>query len=127
MKNKASLTLIEQVIMLLVLTVAAAVCLQIFVNAGTMSKKSELQDQAVQQAQSCAEILKSTGGNMEEAAALLGGTVIEGVLRVEADGITVCAEKMTTDHALLGKACVSVYSDDRQLCILNVCWQEVGQ
>lgn len=127
MKNKASLTLIEQVIMLLVLAVAAAVCLQIFVSAAAMAKRSALQDRALQQAQSCGEVLKSTAGDMEEAALILGGTVKEGVLQLNAEGVTVMAEKTPGKNPLLGEAAVSVYSNDTQLYIFNVYWQEVAK
>lgn len=127
MKNKASLTLIEQVMMLLVLTVAAAVCLQIFVNAAAMAKRSDLQDRALQQAQSCGEVLKSTAGDLEEAALILGGTVKEGVLHLSAEDITVTAEKTPGNNPLLGIATVSVYSGDAQLYIFNVYWQEVAK
>ena len=127
MKNKAALSLIEQVIMLLALTVAAAVCLQIFVSAAAMAKRSALQDRALQQAQSCGEVLKSTAGDLEEAALILDGTVKEGVLHINKDGITVIAEKTPGNNPLLGEAAVSVYSIDTQLYIFNVYWQEVAK
>ena len=60
MKNKAPLTMIEQVIMLLVFTLAAALCLQAFTAANQSSKAYAARDRAATQAQSTAEALKHT-------------------------------------------------------------------
>lgn len=89
MKSKAPLALMEQLVMVLVFALAAALCLQVFVLADRTSRRSENRDRAVPAVQNAAETLKGvgqTGGDMgytlEEAAHLLGGTVSQGLLCV---------------------------------------------
>lgn len=67
MKSKASLTLMEQLIMLLVFALAAAVCLRAFVWADTHSAQIETTDKAVLLAQSTAETIKGSGGDVQNA------------------------------------------------------------
>lgn len=62
MKSKAPLMLIEQMIMLLVFALAAALCLQAFVKSQAISSRSEARDRAVIEAQNVAESLKSGSG-----------------------------------------------------------------
>lgn len=59
MKSKAPLMLIEQMIMLLVFALAAALCLQAFVKSQDISSRNEARDRAVIEAQNVAESLKS--------------------------------------------------------------------
>lgn len=59
MKNKASLVLMEQAVMLLVFALAAALCLQCFGAAGAISGETALRDEAVLLAQNTAEQLKA--------------------------------------------------------------------
>ena len=47
MKSKAPLMLMEQMVMLLVFALAAALCLQAFVKADEISKQAEARDRAV--------------------------------------------------------------------------------
>ena len=61
MKSKASLLLMEQLVLLLVFAAAAALCLRIFVHADMISKQTARRDEAVIMAQNAAEMLKSTG------------------------------------------------------------------
>ena len=74
MKQKAPLNLMEQLVMVLVFALAAAVCLQVFVLSERISLRCEERDRAVLAAQSAAEVLKGSGGNYEQAARTLGGT-----------------------------------------------------
>ena len=46
MKSKAPLLLMEQMVMLLVFALAAALCLQAFVRSEAMSRESEARDHA---------------------------------------------------------------------------------
>ena len=92
MKNKAPLALLEQVIMLLVLAVAAAVCLHLFASAGLQAEQNRLQDRAMEQVQNTAEVIKSHTGDMEKAALLTGGSYEDGVLTVSDSRFTVTAE-----------------------------------
>ena len=70
MKSKAPLLLMEQMVMLLVFALAAALCLQAFVQSDRMSRESE--ERAITVAQTAAETVRHCKGRMPEAAALLG-------------------------------------------------------
>ena len=70
MKSKASLQLMEQLVMILVFALAAALCLQVFARSAEISRETARQDQAVILAQNAAEVLKATSGDPEAAQAL---------------------------------------------------------
>ena len=59
MRSKATLVMIEQVVMVLVFALAATLCVQMFVLTEKQSKKYEATDRAVLEAQNMAETLKS--------------------------------------------------------------------
>ena len=61
MKSKAPLAMMEQIVMVLVFALAAALCLQTFVLSGKISKKTEAKNRAVTEAQNVAEIMKNGG------------------------------------------------------------------
>lgn len=126
MKNKAPLALLEQVIMLLVLAVAAAVCLHLFASAGLQAEQNRLQDRAMEQVQNTAEVIKSHTGDMEKAALLTGGSYEDGVLTVSDSRFTVTAEPIPQKNSLLGMAKITAVSDGEILAQLTICWQEVG-
>lgn len=71
-RSKAPLAMMEQMVMLLVFALAAALCLQAFVKSDSMSKRGEARDRAVVLAQNAAEALGAAYGDFEEAAKLLG-------------------------------------------------------
>lgn len=58
MRSKAPLVLMEQLIMVLVFAIAAALCLRVFVSSGNLSRRYADTDMAVQVAQAEAERLK---------------------------------------------------------------------
>ena len=58
MKNKASLILMEQLIMILVFALAAALCLQVFAKSVQIAEQTACRDAAVQMAQNGAELWK---------------------------------------------------------------------
>ena len=60
MRSKAPLAMMEQMVMLLVFALAAALCLQAFVKSDQMSKRMEAQDRAATLCQSAAEVIRST-------------------------------------------------------------------
>ena len=62
MKSKAPLVLMEQIIMLLVFALAAAICLQAFIKADALSSANANRDKAVILAQSTAELIRSNEG-----------------------------------------------------------------
>lgn len=72
MKSKAPLLLMEQMVMLVVFALAAALCVQAFVRSDASSRRSDARDHAVVLCQNAAEVVRHTGGNFNEAAELLG-------------------------------------------------------
>lgn len=74
MRSKAPLALMEQMVMLAVFALAAALCLQAFVKSDALSKEAQARDHAVVLCQSAAEVIRSTGGDFPAAAALLGAS-----------------------------------------------------
>jgi type II secretory pathway pseudopilin PulG len=130
MRNKAPLAMIEQLIMLLVFSLAAAVCLRGFVWADQTSKRNALRDRAVVQAQNAAEILKSTEGDCEQAAAY-GGGVWDGetwTLQADEDASFYVQVTLTDNsQALLGTAEATAYTaDGEELFVLPFAWQEAS-
>lgn len=61
MRSKAPLVMMEQVIMVLVFALTAALCLQMFVLSEKISKTTEAGDHAVEEAQNAAETIKAVG------------------------------------------------------------------
>ncbi|MBQ7103597.1 MAG: hypothetical protein IJN89_06020 [Anaerotignum sp.] len=70
-RSKTPLFLMELIIMLLVFSVSAAVCLQVFSGAKKISEESRKLDAAVMQAQNIAECWKASHGNLNETAEML--------------------------------------------------------
>lgn len=68
MRSKAPLVMMEQVIMVLIFALAAALCLQIFVLSGKIAKRTEAGNRAAVEAQNAAETIKAEGltGYVEE-------------------------------------------------------------
>ena len=67
MRSKAPLMMMEQMVMLLVFALAAALCLQAFVKSDEMSRRSEARDRAVAEAQNAAELIRYYGGDAAHA------------------------------------------------------------
>jgi len=86
MRSKAPLLLMEQLIMVLVFALAAAVCVQAFVLSDRISRRSAARDQAVIAAESMAEQWKACGGDAAKAAAAYGGSVEQGLWTKNYDG-----------------------------------------
>ena len=63
MRNKAPLAMMEQLVMVLVFALAAALCIQVFAFSDQTSRFNEARDRAVLEAQNAAEAFKS--GNHE--------------------------------------------------------------
>jgi len=64
MRNRVLLVLMEQLIMILVFSVACAICLNAFVFSWKTSKASEVKYEAAFIAQNVAEEIKATDGNI---------------------------------------------------------------
>lgn len=87
MRSKAPLLLMEQMVMLLVFALAAALCLQAFVKSDGLSGDSESRDRAVTLCQTAAETIRWFGGDIvsAEAAQALGYHYDKGVMYQEFD------------------------------------------
>ena len=84
MKSKAPLALMEQMVMLLVFALAAALCLQAFVKSDEISLRSQAKSNAALAAQNAAEIIRHSGSSLENALIELAGKQ-EGSYLEEAD------------------------------------------
>lgn len=128
MKSKTPLALMEQLVMVLVFALAAALCLRCFVLSDQLSRRNALRDEAVIAAQTAAETLKSCGGDYEYAADLLNGVWADGTLAVHTnEAFRLAVIPVDSGDPLLGTAQIEVFSnrDDDLLFHLTVAWQEV--
>lgn len=76
MKSRAPLILMEQMVMLLVFALAAALCMQAFVKSDQMSQRSQDRDRALTQVQAVAEAVRHSG-DIEAALTQVHGEVFE--------------------------------------------------
>lgn len=113
MRSKASLFLMEQLVMVLVFALAAAVCLQVFVRAEEISAETARRDEAVVIAQNAAELLKA-GDSAQEIEQRLSGSY------------EVVIEEQTVQIPGLLQAEIAVFYEDTELFSLTVGYQEVG-
>lgn len=127
MKNRTSLVLMEQLVMVLIFALAAALCLGVFVKADQTSQETLRRDEAVLLAQNGAEVLKSCAGDTEKAARILGGSLTETGLTVESGGYIMNVEFVDSGTPGLGQARISVYLAEELLFDLQTGWQEVGE
>ena len=137
MKRNASLALIEQVVMLLILIVAAALCLRAFAWSDQQSLHYTDRDRAMVELQSAAEILKAHSGDFSAAAASYGGraTQTQWVLDFDENwNITatsgtyrICATAIACDVDYLGSATLTVQPVVGDIFAeLTISWQEVA-
>lgn len=131
MKSRASLVLMEQLVMILVFALTAAICLRVFVRADQVSRETGLQDQAVIAAQDGAEALKACRGDLTAAADLLGGVTAGDTLTVHYSQIrleiTLTPGQTPGQTPGLGLAEVRAIGTEtgNTLFSLTVAWQEV--
>lgn len=138
MKSKAPLTLMEQLVMLLVFALAAALCLQMFVLSGQMSRRLEKQDRAVTLVQNAAETVKVCGGNAEEYAKILGAEGKDGMYAIGYDAdwnpvssdlaeYLITIDPTSAEGDLLGTAEVAAtQAEGEEIFRVTVSWQEVA-
>lgn len=134
MRSKTTLSFIEQIIMICVFAVAAAVSLRVFVYAEDLSAKKETKDFAVTESQNAAECIKSCAGDMRAAAEMMAGEVREGGFsvsynanyQVSKDDPTYLLEavRRDSDNINLGVAQISVSGEQGKIYSLLVYWQE---
>ena len=135
MRSKAPLALMEQLVMVLVFALAAALCVQVFVLSDRTSRRNEARDRAVLAAQNAAEEVKSVRGDFAQAAELYGGTwngqlwgrSYDADWARDGDDYHVLVTPADSGDALLGAAEVTVYTAEGDLLFtLSVAWQEVA-
>ena len=114
MKSKASLLLMEQLVMILVFALAAALCLQVLVKAGEISEETARRDQAVILARNGAEVLKATHGDASAAEAL------------GENGYRVTVISRPSQQPGLSRAEIDVFFGEERLFSLETGWQEVA-
>lgn len=127
MKNRTSLVLMEQLVMVLVFALAAALCLTVFVEADQISRETMHRDEAVLLAQNGAEVLKSCSGDVEKAAAILGGSPTVNGLSMESGGYFGQITVVDSGVPGLGQAHIHIYLEDDLIFTLQTAWQEVGK
>ena len=127
MKSKSPLVMLEQLIMLVVCPLAAAMCLQAFALADSQSKTTIARDAAIIEVQQAAEIIKYCGGDMERAAEILGAEGNDSGLSLVSESYVVRAEKLSSELELMGQARVFAETADGE-CLFEVSlgWQEGG-
>lgn len=147
-RSKTSLLLMEQLVTLLVFALAAAVCLQVFVKADSLSREMEARDKAAVICQNAAETIQHRGGDLEAALTQMSGAPAgwrdgfgyfesygadgeplpdDGTLR--SASYTLRAQEMDSGVPGLGKAQITYYQWNRgtmeELFSLETAWQEV--
>jgi hypothetical protein len=130
----------EQLVMLLVFALAAALCVQVFVLSDETSRQNETRDRAVVAAQNAAETLKSCRGDYAAAAQRAGGSWDGAcwslayddqweLLPGGTDGLAAYYAQVTAENSdtpLMGEAEAAVYdADGTCLFRLSIAWQEV--
>jgi len=81
------LFLMEQLIVILIFTICAAVCVKIFFASYTMTSESRDTNYALLAAENGAECYKAAGGAAEDTAALLEGIALDGAVSVYYDAV----------------------------------------
>ena len=122
MRNKAFAPLIEQICMIAVFAIVAAVCIGGFSRADNISRQTQQQDAAVNLAQNVAEQVKAGALRPEEASLLYYNDALQPA-EAETAAFTVRLTPETSDP-LLGSARITVLRDGEELFSLTVKWQE---
>ena len=126
MKNKSTLVLMEQMIMILVFALTAALCLKAFVQADRISLKTERQTQASFLAQNAAETMKACRGDLETAAQMLDGQIIGDTLQIRYDRKGIPVKENDTHTFLLQITKTTVPAPGGDLGAAEVCVSAVG-
>lgn len=136
MKSKAPLALMEQLVMILVFALTAALCLQVFVFSDSLSASGADRDRAMMAVQNAAETLKNGRGDMDALTDLLGGERHEDSWRMglnnewqptdlKSASFILHAAPKADDLPLLGSALVqAALADGKTLFEVTVSWQE---
>ena len=120
MRSKTPLVLMEQLVMVLVFAMAAAICLQVFGLSDRLSKENEARAEAALLAQNTAEELKSSYGEV-----LLDWEEVDGIYYMEEEGYRVQVQTAETEISGLKKVRLQVLQEEEVLFEIPVAWQEV--
>ena len=120
MKNKTPLPLMEQLIMVLVFALTAALCLQGFSLADRISRRQEAREKAIVLAQNLAESLKAGSGDLEAVSRLLDDFP-------EDPDFVIQVIPVSTDDPHLGSARIVVTYEEEAIFEITVAWQEVSR
>lgn len=126
MRGKSMLVLLEICVMLLVLALAAGLCLQAFAWAQQRAWENGLKDEATVQLQSTGEVLKHCRGDLDAVIRICGGSLDGEKWTLENAAYTLSAVLVETDNPYLGEAKLAVIREGNVLTELTVCWQEGG-
>ena len=136
MKSKAFLPLMEQILMIAVFALAAALCLQGFATADSISRNRQNKDYAVIAAQNAAERVKLLRGDMQAAAEPLSGVLDGNTVTViysengtpakfgEEEAFRIVIEKKESSTPLLEYAEIRAISGGEVIFELTVGWQK---
>ena len=143
MRNKSPLALMEQVLMVLVFAMAAALCLQGFALANRISTRMETRNQAITLAQNAAEIVKYYSGDFTMVTQHLNGECDGNILRIIDMPPSQAVVSETSDMQtpplileiapsdssvpLLGTATIRVLQEEEIIFEITVAWQKEDQ
>lgn len=127
-RSKAPLALMEQIIMILVFALTAAVCLQAFVYSNQLSKEGERQNIAANYAQEIAEYCKTKKGNIDILCQQLAGEkMTDGFVVSKPEERMKVAVQLSEKIDYLQKAKVSVTSyEGTTYYTMDIAWQKEG-
>ena len=120
MRSKTPLVLMEQLVMVLVFAMAAAICLQVFGLSDRLSKENEARAEAALLAQNTSEELKASYGEV-----LLDWEEADGIYYMEEEGYRVQVQAAETEISGLRKVELQVWQEEEVLFEIPVAWQEV--
>ena len=126
MRGKSMLVLIEICVMLLVLALAAGLCLQAFAWSQLRAWENARKDEALVQMQSTGEVLKHCQGDLDAVIRICGGSRDGKIWTLEETEYTLTAVLTETEIRYLGEAKLSVSREGSNLGEMTVCWQENG-
>ncbi len=111
MKNKVSLMLMEQLVMVLAFALGAALCLTLFIRADNVTRQTQHREEGALIAQNAVELLKSGG----DPTAMDTG-----------DYTLVVEERNSAVPGFLNQAAVIVQWEGETVFSIETAWQEVS-
>ena len=126
MKSRSTLLLMEQVIMVMFFSIAAILCIQIFVYAHRTSIRNTQRTEASAVIQSIAEEIKCSGGDLDEIGKVHKGNWNGSTLEIAEEGLEylVCVTPIENDNPYLGAAEIKAVIGEDTLSAIQVGWQE---